>query len=420
MFVDHAKIYVKGGDGGNGIVAFRREKYVPHGGPSGGDGGRGGNVIFRADEGLHTLMDFRYNRHFKADRGAHGQGKNMHGAWGEDLVVRVPVGTVVRDDETGDVLGDLTIQGQEVVVARGGRGGRGNARFVNSTHRAPTISENGEPGEERWLRMELKLLADVGLVGFPNAGKSTLIARISAARPKIADYPFTTLVPNLGVVQVHSGDTFVVADIPGLIENAHMGAGLGHEFLRHIERTRVLIFVLDAAETEERDPIQDYEVLHRELEGYNPGLLERPFLVAANKMDLPRAQENIPRLRAVFGDKLFCISAVTGEGIGALVEGVYRVLQSVPVQEKPVETEAVVRRFVEEEPFVIDVVDGVYVVSGQRIEKLLAMTNFGTDEGLQRFQHTIIKMGLEDALKARGIREGNTVRIKDMEFDFTD
>lgn len=421
MFIDEARVYVKGGDGGNGIVAFRREKYVPQGGPAGGDGGRGGNVIFQADEGLRTLMDFRYNRHFKAERGQHGQGKNMHGAWGEDLIVRVPVGTVIKNEENGEVLADLTDHGQEVVVARGGRGGRGNSRFSSSVNRAPTVSENGEPGAEVWLRMELKLLADVGLVGFPNAGKSTLISRISAARPKIADYPFTTLTPNLGVVETRNRESYVVADIPGLIEGAHQGAGLGHGFLRHIERTRVLLYILDAAETEGRDVIQDYETLQSELAGHNPQLLERPALVVANKMDLPQAEENRERLQKAFGERLLFISAVTGQGIEELIEKVYQVLQEAPPpQAEEVVEETLVTRFVEEVPFNIDLVDGIYVVSGNRIEKLLTMTNFSTDEGLQRFQRTINRMGLEAALKAQGIKEGDTVRIKDMEFDFSE
>lgn len=420
MFVDHAKIYVRGGDGGNGIVAFRREKYVPMGGPSGGDGGRGGSVIFVADEGLTTLMDFKYRHHFKATRGAHGQGKNMHGASGEDLVVKVPVGTVIKDDDNGQVIADLTEHGQEAVVAKGGRGGRGNARFATATNKAPSVSENGEPGEEKWIRMELKLLADVGLVGFPNAGKSTLISRISAARPKIADYPFTTLVPNLGVVLTKNKDTFVVADIPGLIEGAHQGSGLGHEFLRHIERTRVLLFILDTAQTEGRDVLQDYNTLRQELELYQPDLKERPYLIAANKMDVPEAQQNYEKLRMEFGDRVYAISAVTGQGIEPLVEETFRLLQTVPRDMVVRGEEPVVRRFEEEEPFVIANVNGVFEVSGKRIEKLLAMTNFNTDEGLQRFQRTIERMGLEDALREKGVKVGDTVKIADLEFEYNE
>ncbi len=419
MFVDQARIFVKGGDGGNGIVAFRREKYVPMGGPSGGDGGRGANVILVADEGLKTLMDFKYRRHFKAERGVHGQGKNMHGAWGQDLRVKVPVGTVIKDDESGEVLADLLIHGQEAVVAKGGRGGRGNARFSSAINKAPSFSENGEPGEEKWIRLELKLLADVGLVGFPNAGKSTLISRVSAARPKIADYPFTTLVPNLGVVMTRERDTFVLADIPGLIEGAHQGLGLGHEFLRHIERTRVILFILDAAQTEGRDVVEDYRILYRELELHNPDLLKRPQLIVANKMDIPDARDNARRLESELGKKVYCISAVTGQGVEELMEKTYALLQAAP-QNIPRGEEPVVRRFEEELPFQIDKVDGVFEVSGPRIEKLVVMTNFNSDEGLQRFQRTVIKMGLEEALKEQGIKEGDSVRIKDFEFEFTE
>jgi GTP-binding protein len=420
MFVDHAKIYVKGGDGGNGIVAFRREKYIPMGGPAGGDGGRGGNVVFVADEGLSTLMDFKYRKHFKAERGAHGRGKNMHGSWGEDLVVRVPVGTVIRDDDSGQVIADLTRAGQEVIVARGGRGGRGNARFSSSVNRAPSISENGEPGEERWIRLELKLLADVGLVGFPNAGKSTLISVISAAKPKIADYPFTTLVPNLGVVQTRGHDSFVVADIPGLIEGAHQGMGLGYEFLRHVERTRVLLFVLDTAQTEGRDCLEDYEVLRRELQAFNPDLAHCPFLIVANKMDLPDAETNLLRLQEQFGDQIIPISAATGQGIENLVDRTWELLSKVPREEMLTGEEAVVHRFEEEEPFTIEKINGVFEVKGKRIEKLVAMTNFDTDDGLLRFQRIIEKIGLEEALKEMGIQEGDTVRIKDLEFEYSE
>ena len=420
MFVDHAKIYVKGGDGGNGIVAFRREKYIPMGGPAGGDGGRGGNVVFVADEGLSTLMDFKYRKHFKAERGAHGRGKNMHGSWGEDLVVRVPVGTVIRDDDSGQVIADLTRAGQEVIVARGGRGGRGNARFSSSVNRAPSISENGEPGEERWIRLELKLLADVGLVGFPNAGKSTLISVISAAKPKIADYPFTTLVPNLGVVQTRGHDSFVVADIPGLIEGAHQGMGLGHEFLRHVERTRVLLFVLDTAQTEGRDCLEDYEVLRRELQAFNPDMANSPFIIVANKMDLPDAETNLLRLQEQFGDQVIPISAAAGQGIENLVDRTWELLSQVPREETLTGEEVVVHRFEEEEPFTIEKINGVFEVKGKRIEKLVAMTNFDTDDGLLRFQRIIEKIGLEEALKEMGIQEGDTVRIKDLEFEYSE
>jgi GTP-binding protein len=421
MFIDQARVFVKGGDGGNGVVAFRREKYVPMGGPSGGDGGRGGNVVFIADEGMSTLMDFRYNRHFKAARGVHGQGKNMHGARAEDLVVRVPAGTVIKDEETEQVIGDLVSPGQEVVVARGGRGGKGNARFATSINKAPSFAENGEPGEERWIRLELKLLADVGLVGFPNAGKSTLISRISAARPKIADYPFTTLTPNLGVVETREHDSFVVADIPGIIEGAHEGAGLGHDFLRHIERTRVIMFVLDAAQTDDRDVVEDFRILKRELELHNPDLAQRPYMIVANKMDVPQAEENVGRLsQSLPGENLFRISAVTGDGIDALLNQAYELLQQNIKEETHVGEERIVRRFEEDVPFEIKIVDGVYEVTGNRIEKLVAMTNLDNEDALQRFQRTIIHMGLEDALRAKGIKPGDTVRIRDLEFSYSE
>ena len=419
MFIDHAKIFVRGGDGGNGCVAFRREKYVPMGGPYGGDGGRGGNVVFVADEGMGSLMDFQYRKHFKADRGAHGLGKNQHGAWGEDLTVKVPTGTIIIDDDSGEVLADLTVAGQEAIIARGGRGGRGNSRFATAVHKAPSMAENGEPGEEKWIRLELKLLADVGLVGFPNAGKSTFISRVSAARPKIADYPFTTLVPNLGVVRTRDKETFVIADIPGLIEGAHEGTGLGHDFLRHIERNRMLLFILDAAEVDGRPVMDDYITLRNELEFYNPELLARPYLIVANKIDLPGAEENLHQLQEKYGDRVYGISAVTGQGVGELVEKTYQILRSIPVEEHTGEAR-IIRRFEDEEPFQIQNVNGVYQVSGKRIENLVSMTNFAQEESLQRFQRTTARMGLDEALKERGIKAGDTVRIKDMEFDYSD
>lgn len=421
MFYDKAKIYVKGGDGGNGCVAFRREKYVPDGGPWGGDGGRGGNIIFQVDEGLRTLVDFRYHRHYKAERGQHGMGKNMHGRSGEDLVLRVPVGTIVRDADTGRKIADLVKNGQEVVVARGGRGGRGNTRFVTLNNKAPKMAEKGEPGEERWLALELKLLADVGLVGFPNAGKSTLISRVSAARPKIADYPFTTLVPNLGVVRVNGDTSFVMADIPGLIEGAHTGAGLGHEFLRHVERTRVLVHVLDMAGTGGRDPIDDLAVINRELALYNARLASRPMLVAANKMDLPGADENLARLRIELADKytIYPISAVTGEGLEPLLYQIAGLLASLPPNEDLEEEEA--EEILQAGPrFTIEREGGTFLVGGREIERHVAMTDLNNEEALERLQRIMGIMGIDSALRSAGARNGDTVRIKDYEFEFID
>jgi GTP-binding protein len=421
MFYDRAKIFVKGGDGGNGCVAFRREKYVPEGGPSGGDGGRGGDVVFLADEGLRTLMDFRYRRHYKAGRGAHGLGKNMHGRSGGDLVVRVPAGTVVKLADTAEVLADLVEHGREYIVARGGRGGRGNARFATSQNKAPTMAENGEPGEERWLDLELKLLADVGLVGFPNAGKSTLIASVSAAKPKIADYPFTTLTPNLGVVRVGEGSSFVMADIPGLIEGAHTGAGLGHEFLRHVERTRLLIHVIDMGGAGGRDPVEDYRIINRELELYSPRLARRPQLVAANKMDLPEAAEHLPRLREEIGGhrEIFAVSAATGEGLQELLFRASSLLAGLPEEapELPQPEERVVR-YQPAERFAIARENGIFIVSGAEIERHVAMTNLENEEALRRLQRIMALMGLEQALKDAGAREGDVIRIGKLEFDY--
>ncbi len=320
MFIDRARIHVKAGDGGNGVVAFRREKFVPKGGPNGGDGGRGGDVVFIADPGLVTLLDFRYRQHIKAGRGRHGEGSNRHGRDGEDVVVPVPVGTILRDDGTDELIADLTEQGQRVVAARGGRGGRGNAHFATPTHRVPREAEQGSAGEERWIEVELRLIADVGLVGLPNAGKSTLLSRVSAARPKIADYPFTTTAPILGVVRIEDGRSFVMADIPGLIEGAHAGAGLGHDFLRHISRTRVLIHVVDLSV--EQDPLADFAAVNEELRRYNPALLDRPMLVALNKIDLPEARRRVPEARArvaALGLQPWPISGATGEGLTELL-----------------------------------------------------------------------------------------------------
>lgn len=419
MFYDQAKIYVKGGDGGNGVVAFRREKYVPEGGPNGGDGGKGGNVVFQADEGLRTLVDFRYQRHYKAARGEHGCGKNMHGKNAEDLIVRVPVGTVVKDAETGEFLADFTQHGQTAVIARGGRGGRGNARFATAQNKAPAFAEKGEPGEERWVELELKVLADVGLIGFPNVGKSTLISVVSAAKPKIADYHFTTLVPNLGVVFVDEGKSFVMADIPGLIEGAHAGAGLGHDFLRHTERTRVLVHVLDISGSEGRDPIEDYKTINHELQLYNEELAQRIQVIAANKMDLPGAEENLARLQEYLGDKheIFPMSAAVAEGVKPLVYRLAELLDEVTDAPTPVEHLKVTK--VSEAPrFTVRYEDGVYVVEGREVEKHFAMTDFENEEAVKRFQQIMRRMGVEDELRKRGIKDGDVVRIKDLEFEY--
>ncbi len=422
IFFDKAKIFVKGGDGGNGCIAMRREKYIPEGGPWGGDGGRGGNIVFRADEGLRTLVDFRYKRHYKAERGRHGEGKNMHGASGEDLVVRLPAGTLIIDADTGELLADLVAHGQEAVVARGGRGGRGNAHFATANRKAPKLAEKGEPGEERWLELELKLLADVGLIGFPNAGKSTLISKVSAAKPKIASYHFTTITPNLGVVRVAEGQSFVMADIPGLIEGAHAGAGLGHEFLRHVERTRLLIHVLDVAGSEGRDPVEDFLATNRELLLYNPVIGAKPQVVAANKMDLPGAAENLQRVKEAYGDEyqIFPVSAVTGSGLEPLVFRVAALLAELPPETlvMPEETAPVVHQA--EPRFTVFRQEGIFHVKGKEIERHVAMTDMDNEEAVERLQWIIKRMGIEEDLKAEGIKEGDTVKIGNFEFEYAE
>jgi GTPase len=425
MFVDQVRIYVKGGDGGNGAVSFRREKYVPLGGPAGGDGGRGGDVVFVVDEGLRTLVDFRYQKHFKAPRGENGRNKGQHGAGAEDLVVRVPPGTTVIDDDTGEIIADLVEHGQRAVIAKGGRGGRGNMRFATPANPAPHISENGEPGQERYVRLELKLIADVGLVGYPSVGKSTLLASVTAAKPKIAAYHFTTLTPNLGVVDLGER-SFVMADLPGLIEGAHEGVGLGHQFLRHVERTRLIVHVIDMAAVDGRDPVEDFHQINRELKLYNLKLEERPQIVAANKMDLPEAKENLRRFQEqVPGVSVYEISAATRQGVQELMHAVADLLETLP--DKPtveevaeVEERVVFRAEKEPEPFEISRDNEVYVVSGEKIEKLVRMTNLNSYDSIQRFARMMRSMGVDEALRKRGAKDGDTVRIGDFEFEFVE
>lgn len=421
MFIDRARIQVVSGKGGNGMSSWRREKFVPKGGPSGGDGGRGGDVILIVDANTNTLIDFRYKRKFIANDGVNGQTKNMHGQHAEPIYVKVPPGTLVKDADTGEVVADLTKVGQHTVIVRGGRGGRGNARFVNSVNRAPTFSENGAPGAERFLQLELKLLADVGLVGYPSVGKSSIISVVSAAKPEIAAYHFTTITPVLGVVSLDEGHSFVLADIPGLIEGANEGIGLGHDFLRHIERTKVILHVLDVSGLEGRDPIEDYNKINNELKLYNERLATRPQLIVANKMDLAEAQENFPRVAEYMkklGHEVYPVSAATGEGLPQLMQLTAKLL--LEHVESPEETaETVVYEAKPQEDFTIGRGDdGAFVIQGRGIERLVAMTNFDNDEGVRRFQQLFKRIGIENALKEKGIQEGNTVRIGDMEFEF--
>jgi len=417
MIFDEAKIHVKSGDGGNGAVAFRREKYVPRGGPAGGNGGHGGDVVLEVDPQLNTLVHFQNKVHFKANRGVHGKGKNQTGARGEDAVVFVPPGTVVRDAATDDLIGDLIEPGQRVIVARGGQGGRGNASFATSTRQVPRLAERGAPGEERWLRLELKLLADVGLIGMPNAGKSTLLAAVSAARPKIADYPFTTLQPNLGVVTVNDEYDFVLADLPGLIEGAHAGAGLGHQFLRHIERTRLFVHMLDGADD---DPLSHFDQINEELRLFKPALAERSQIVVLNKMDLPEAQDRWPDVKAAIhtrGLTAYAISAATGEGVRELMAQVGQRLSSLPRPE-PEPGEIPVFRLEEEPEFTIEREGDGWRVRGERVERLAAQTMWEYHDAVQRAGRILEAMGVIDALREAGVQPEDTVRIGDVELEW--
>ncbi|MDI3338926.1 MAG: GTPase ObgE [Sphaerobacter sp.] len=424
MFYDRAKIYVKAGDGGDGAVSFRREKYVPFGGPDGGDGGRGGDVFLRVNPHLNTLIAFKYKQHFRAQRGESGKGGRKTGKQGEDLYIDVPPGTVVIDDATGDVLADLTQPGETFRVARGGQGGLGNARFATSTRQAPRMAEKGEPGEERWLRLELKLIADVGLVGLPNAGKSTLLAAASAARPKIADYPFTTVEPTLGVVEVGGpgGETFVMADIPGLIEGAAEGVGLGHEFLRHIERTRLLIHVLDGSGgLEGRDPLEDFRTINEELAAYSPELAARPQIVAINKQDLPETQTNLPRLIEALtaqGYEVFPISAVTGEGVPELLQRVMERLRELPREQAPPPHQHRVYTLQETRDDWWEaerLSRHHFAVRGPKIERLTRMTDFSNEEAADRYQRVLEASGISAKLEELGIQPGDVVHVADRE-----
>jgi GTP-binding protein len=422
MFVDKVKIYIKAGNGGNGSVSFRREKYVPNGGPDGGDGGNGGDIVFSVNPGLHTLMDFRYKKQFKAQHGEDGHGRCQTGKNGEPLIIEVPPGTIVRDEQTGLVIADLKEPGQQKVLARGGRGGKGNVHFATSTRQAPKFAREGGRGQERTVILELKSIADVGLVGFPNVGKSTILSILTAARPKIADYHFTTLTPNLGVVEVRAGQSFVMADIPGIIEGAHEGVGLGYEFLRHIERTRILVHVIDASGTEGRDPLEDFHIINRELKEYSEKLAERPQIIAANKSDLPDAESNVQRLRdslEPLGYRVFPVSAAQNKGFSSLLNEILRLLKELPEPES-FEDEVDIYILDIEEPFEITKENGEYLVSGPAVDKLLGMVNLDDYESLQYFQRMLRRLGIIDALREKGVRDGDTVRMNDFAFDFLD
>ncbi|GAA3008815.1 GTPase ObgE [Tetragenococcus solitarius] len=432
MFLDKTTIDVKAGKGGNGMVAFRREKYVPNGGPAGGDGGRGGDVILIVDEGLRTLMDFRYNRHFKAPSGENGMSKSMHGRGAQDLYIKVPQGTIVRNQETGELLGDLVESGQTLTIAKGGRGGRGNVHFATPKNPAPELAENGEPGVERKIELELRVLADVGLVGFPSVGKSTLLSVVSAAKPKIAAYHFTTLVPNLGMVSASNGSSFVIADLPGLIEGASQGVGLGIQFLRHVERTRVILHVVDMSGMEGRDPYEDYLAINQELASYDLRLLERPQIIVANKMDMPDAQENLAQFKQKLAQEqeeipsIFPVSGITRQGVDSLVNATADLLEKAPTfplyEQETAEEEVVQYGYISNEPaFEIQRdSDATWVLTGNKLEKQFEMTNFDHEENIRRFSRQLRKMGVDEALRQRGAKDGDLVRIRDFVFEFVE
>ncbi|GEP24100.1 GTPase ObgE [Lentilactobacillus diolivorans] len=433
MFVDQVKIDVKAGNGGNGMVAFRREKYVPNGGPAGGDGGRGGNVIFKVDSGMNTLMDFRYHRKFKAKNGGNGANKKMTGRSADDLVIPVPEGTTVTNSDTGEVIGDLVKPDQELIVAKAGRGGRGNVHFASPTNPAPEIAENGEPGEEVMLQLELKVLADVGLVGFPSAGKSTLLSVITSAKPKIAGYHFTTLVPNLGMVRLDDGRDFAVADLPGLVEGASKGVGLGFQFLRHVERTRVILHLVDMSGTEGRDPYDDFVAINKELSDYDPNILKRPQIVVATKMDLPDAADHLKtfktQLEADYDTDdlptVLPISSVTHTGLTDLVRMTADLLEKTDISDlqQPVETEKQYD-YQSQAPtnFQIgyDKEIASWVISGDKIERLFKMTDTAHDQSMLRFARQMRGMGIDDALRKAGAKDGDTVTILDFSFTYVE
>ncbi|MCI9490687.1 MAG: GTPase ObgE [Dorea sp.] len=426
MFADRAKIYIRSGKGGDGHVSFRRELYVPNGGPDGGDGGRGGDVIFEVDEGLNTLQDFRHRRKYTAKDGEPGGKRRCHGKDAEDIILRVPEGTVVREAESGKVIADMSGENRRQIILKGGRGGLGNQHFATATMQIPKYAQPGRPSQELWVNLELKVIADVGLVGFPNVGKSTLLSRVTNAQPKIANYHFTTLNPNLGVVDLEDANGFVIADIPGLIEGASEGVGLGHEFLRHIERTRLIIHVVDAAGSEGRDPVEDIHKINAELMAYNEEVARRPQVIAANKTDLIYSGEEenpVDRLRAEFepeGIRVFPISGVTGAGIRELLYYVSEELKKLP--DEPIVFEQ--EYFPEEEliyidlPYTVEKEGGIYVVEGPKIEKMLGYTNLDSEKGFAFFQKFLKDTGILDELESAGIQEGDTVRMYGLQFDY--
>ena len=424
MFTDEVIVELYAGDGGNGCMAFRREKFVPMGGPFGGNGGRGSNIIFKVDEGLNTLVDLRYNRIIRGKKGTNGEGKAKNGKNAEDLIIKVPIGTVITDVETNLIIADLTKKDDEAIIAYGGRGGRGNIAFATRTNPAPSFAENGEPGEYKKVKVELKLLADVGLVGLPSVGKSTIISKISASKPKIAAYHFTTLTPNLGVVRVSDSKSFVVADLPGLIKGASLGEGLGDKFLKHIERTRIIAHVIDMSGFEVINPYEDYLLINKELEDFNKSLLLKPQIIIANKMDIPTSTENLKEFRKkVKNVEIFEVSAMNNQGMKEVLIKLSKMLDTIekkPLYEEEKFESHILYKFKKEQPFSITKDGNVWVVSGKEVEKLLRMTRFTTDEAAKRFANKLRRMGIDDKLKEMGAVDGDYVRILDLEFEFSE
>lgn len=424
MFTDEVIVELYAGDGGNGCMAFRREKFVPMGGPFGGNGGRGSNIIFKVDEGLNTLVDLRYNRIIRGKKGTNGEGKAKNGKNAEDLIIKVPIGTVITDVETNLIIADLTKKDDEAIIAYGGRGGRGNIAFATRTNPAPSFAENGEPGEYKKVKVELKLLADVGLVGLPSVGKSTIISKISASKPKIAAYHFTTLTPNLGVVRVSDSKSFVVADLPGLIKGASLGEGLGDKFLKHIERTRIIAHVIDMSGFEGRNPYEDYLLINKELEDFNKSLLLKPQIIIANKMDITTSTENLKEFRKKVKDvEIFEVSAMNNQGMKEVLIKLSKMLDTIekkPLYEEEKFESHILYKFKKEQPFSITKDGNVWVVSGKEVEKLLRMTRFTTDEAAKRFANKLRRMGIDEKLKEMGAVDGDYVRILDLEFEFSE
>lgn len=421
MFIDEVVLDILAGDGGNGCMAFRREKHIPMGGPFGGDGGRGSNVIFKVDEGINTLIDLRYQKQIKGKKGENGEGKAKHGKNAPDVIVRVPLGTIITDLESNLIVADLTKKDDEVIVAYGGRGGRGNIALATRSNPAPSYAENGEPGEVRKVKIELKLLADVGLVGMPSVGKSTLISKISASKPKIAAYHFTTLHPNLGVVKVRENKSFVVADLPGLIEGASLGEGLGDKFLKHIERTRVIAHIIDMSSFEGRDPYEDYITIRKELENFNKDLVLKPEIIVANKMDMPNSLENLEKFKQKVKVPVYPISAINNEGISEVLNVLSDMLDKIdkkPLFEEEKFESHILYQFKKEQPFTIVKEDDTWVIKGKEVERILRMTRFTTEEAANRFANKLRRMGIDDKLRELGALDGDYVRILDFEFEY--